>query len=413
MGKVFRTARCKCGWNKNYNEPPAREPKCPKCGSNDTRYSYWRIQYKTATGNTETETLDGCSNVKLAREILSTREGAIAERRYLGRAEQVTYEEGRDLYLAWLTEATANGDIRPRTKEFYEQRIKILDEYFEGHILNDLNTYIIKEYTNQRRKVISERTGRKLTNSTINRELSTLSVMIGKLCDGSICRNKQPILSVNPIREMDKLSENKAKQQALEVEQMWHLIDCATTPQVKLFMQIGFFTGLRHSNILNFRWEQIDFKQHQITFESYEMKGKRTEVIEMPEYLENALTEYRKSLKVVYPHVLTSQCRGRNRKGQPYNNLDRPWLESCIAAGLYREQMNLKGEMVKVATFTPHGMKHTFVSLMDEANDDKRMVQAAAMHSSITTTERYTKVQQKRKRAAVAKFEEVAIRSRG
>ena len=96
-------------------------------------------------------------------------------------------------------------------------------------------------------------------NGTINRELSTLSHILSKAVEWRWIKAKQCTVT--------KLAEEMGRRIALTNEQCDALVDAAIADRDTycwLFVAFGLNTGMRHSEILAVRFDQVDFDKLRI-----------------------------------------------------------------------------------------------------------------------------------------------------
>ena len=120
------------------------------------------------------------------------------------------------------------------------------------------------------------------------------------------------------------------------------LVSNAPMPHLKLFLRIGFATGARKEAIEELRWDMIDFDGNTINFGNVDHKKRRPKISMIPELREHLLAAYKFRCSDYVIEYKGSKA-GNVKKG--------------IASAARRACL---------PWFTPHIMKHSFVTWMAE-----------------------------------------------
>ena len=127
-------------------------------------------------------------------------------------------------------------------------------------------------------------------------------------------------------------------------------------------------TSLRRSNVLNARWEQIDFKTSTMTIAKEEMKLKKKELQKANDFVLPLATQTIELLEKI------KEVSGEGIYIFPSMRADRPMskntmLELVRYLGYEKEQ------------FTPHGFRAMFATMANEQSDFERdLVDAQLAH---------------------------------
>lgn len=176
----------------------------------------------------------------------------------------------------------------------------------------------------------------------------------------------------NPCRHVKKFKE-QSRERFLSAEEMARLGEafrqCGAeqleSPQVLLALQLLIYTGCRRNEILELRWDWIDFTHKRINFPDSKT-GKKTldlndAVIELLHKVERVVGN---------PFVIV----GKN--GQKHLvNLRKPWQRIMKRAGL--ENIRL------------HDLRHSFASVGAASGLSLPMIGKLLSHKQATTTQRY------------------------
>lgn len=215
------------------------------------------------------------------------------------------------------------------------------------------------------------RDNKKIAASTINKYTCVLS----KAFNLAVGDN---FLEINPCKGIKKLKENNEITRYLTAEEekrLYAVLPAHIEPIVTCALQ----TGLRRSNILNLRWEQIDFEYRFIEIEKQENKGHKQ--IRIP--ITNKLMDVFKRIGIKeHGYVFVNL-----ETGKPYNTIRKSWSSALKAAN--------------IENFRFHDLRHTVGTRLIEKGIDIRTVQELFAHSSVLTTQRYIHTNIARKREAM------------
>ncbi len=169
----------------------------------------------------------------------------------------------------------------------------------------------------------------------------------------------------------------------------------AAAPHLRPILVVAFGTGLRKGDILNLKWEDIDFDRRLISL----TMQKTDDLIEIPmmPMVEGALRRMKAEADVrsaaggpVCPYVFVSIRPGR-RQHEYTKIVD---LKTAFHAALRRAGLADKG-------YRFHDIRRTFASTLANGGVALTKVQRLLGHRSVTTTERYLNVKLEDKRQAV------------
>ncbi len=156
-----------------------------------------------------------------------------------------------------------------------------------------------------------------------------------------------------------------------EVELYKHLPE-----YLKLIVTVALHTGLRRGNILELRWEQINFDYKMI--EVLKNKGNKKIQIPLSETLYEEFSKMRQDEGYVFVNPET---------GLPYQDI--------------KKAFNTAKEKAGIKNFRFHDLRHTVATRLVEKGIDLAVVQDLLAHSNIQTTMRYANPVPKRKLEAI------------
>lgn len=151
-----------------------------------------------------------------------------------------------------------------------------------------------------------------------------------------------------------------------------HIIGNITNAKHKLMVALAYGAGLRVSEIINLRVEDVDLDE--LTLHIKEAKGKKDRITVFPEKLKVDLMKiigFKKADDLVFESERGGKLTGRTAQKV---------FESALK----------KAGIKKNATF--HSLRHSFATHLLENGVDMRYVQELLGHANIRTTQIYTKV---------------------
>jgi site-specific recombinase XerD len=158
----------------------------------------------------------------------------------------------------------------------------------------------------------------------------------------------------------------------------------------KAILETLFSTGLRVSELAGLSREQVNLKKDEFTVRG---KGKKLRIVFLSEAAKKWIKDYLNLREDTSPWLLMRHDRaGKNAE----NNLSPRSIERLVekyakAAGITKH-------------ISPHTLRHSFATDLLNANVDTRIVQEMLGHKSITTTQIYTHITNKKLREVHKKY---------
>ncbi len=264
------------------------------------------------------------------------------------------YEKYKDLYTEFLISE------KNLSKNSLNNYLVDLDQFFFDQDSNTSNINIkIKTYIAQLRK-------RNLKSSSVNRKISTLKNYLKFL-------HTEKIIDQIDFQEFETLSTVKKIPKAISKSQMEQIFeDLKKSKQTNaglyiLILKLIYLSGLRISEALNLKWSDINHQDNSIYV--YGKGSKERKVFIINDYLVQL-----KNLEKNNQYVFTI-----NKKKISTRSVNK-FLQNCYDNSLIKNKLS------------SHIFRHSFATTMLENNADIRHIQKLLGHSSISTTEIYTKV---------------------
>jgi len=235
-----------------------------------------------------------------------------------------------------------------------KNRIKHLRDRFGDYPLINFSTRLIEQFQ-------MERIRKGNTPATVNRYISILKHMFTKARDWEMVNHE----TYEKVRSVKPLPENNSRLRFLTKEECAALID-ACEPHLKPIVRLALNTGMRKSEILNLRWDQVDL-QHGFILLDKTKNGERRE-IPINSTVRHTLSKMIRRLDI--PYVFFNP-----RSGKPYKD-----IRMAFHTALRR---------ARIKDFRFHDLRHTFASHLVMAGVDIRTVQELLGHKTLDMTLRY------------------------
>ncbi len=276
------------------------------------------------------------------------------------------YEKYKDLYTQFLISE------KNLSKNSLNNYLVDLDQFFFDQDSNSSNINIkIKTYIAQLRK-------RNLKTSSVNRKISTLKNYLMFL-------HTEKIIDQIDFQEFESLSSVKKIPKAISKSQMEQIFeDLKKSKQTNaglyiLILKLIYLSGLRISEALNLKWSDINHQDNSLYV--YGKGSKERKVFIINDYLVQL-----KNLEKNNQFVFTI-----NKKKISTRSVNK-FLQNCYDNSLIKNKLS------------SHIFRHSFATTMLENNADIRHIQKLLGHSSISTTEIYTKVAKSMKKRVLDSY---------
>ncbi len=215
-----------------------------------------------------------------------------------------------------------------------------------------------------------------LAKATINKYLTIVKHSFTKAYEWEMI----PEQSLKKIRKVKPLRGENKRLRFLSQDEIQALLN-SCEPHLYPIVFTALNTGMRKSEILNLKWQQIDLKHGFILLEKTK-NGERRE-IPMNEPLKQMFRELFTDRKLDTEYVFANPKTGR-----PYTkDLKRSFHTACRKAG--------------IRDFKFHDLRHTFASQLVMNGVDLKTVQELLGHKDIKMTLRYSHLSHAHKKEAV------------
>jgi integrase len=249
-------------------------------------------------------------------------------------------------YIAWAE--------RQRGFRQKQSIVRQLVNVFGQYSLRAFTSRLLEQYQTERMQK-----GNKA--ATINRHIATIKHMFTKAVEWDMVAEG----ALKRIRKAKLLEESNRRLKYLCKEDCQALVDNCDK-HIKPIVTIALYTGMRKSEILQLKWDNVDLKHGFILLELTK-NGERRE-IPINARVREALTGITRRLDV--PYVFYDPITGK-----PYEDIKRSFTSACRRAG--------------INDFRFHDLRHTFASQLVMAGVDLTTVKELLGHKTLTMTLRY------------------------
>ncbi|TYW05591.1 tyrosine-type recombinase/integrase [Listeria monocytogenes] len=274
------------------------------------------------------------------------------------------------LYSKQLTDGTIDNNISIITRELFDKVVKI-----------DITKV---EYRN----ILSNMRNR-LSKNTMYSYVNVIKRFYDYLIDFKFYNGKNPFSSAVVKITASKQKNVLYEDEILDIYKIFVMGDKTTGYQEFLF-DFLYSTGIRLAEFINLNIYDFDFENRVITVVG---KGNKERIVVYNESLEQTMLSYLKARQAIMKF---------HRKSHSYFLIDFNTGQRLKAARVYNEIIRV-GDIVH-RKIHPHMLRHSFATHLLENGCDLRYIQELLGHSSVSTTEIYTKVQLKQKQNTILKF---------
>jgi len=244
----------------------------------------------------------------------------------------------------------------PNTVLSYERACGYLEDFMGRRYLSDIRPRHVEDYQQERAKVADF--------GTVNLELAQLKAILNAAVRwGYLMEN--PAKGVRPLRLPEKEPPFMTRDQVARLYP-------ACTGWLHTFVALALNTGLRLSEILALKWEDIDLRNRVVKVrsdEEFTTKGKRNRMVPINDFLAGVLS--RVSRHITSPFVIYNKG-GASPK-------------ACKVWSRFKYALKQAG----LPHFRVHDLRHTYGTTLAANGVDVVTIMKLMGHSDIKTTMRY------------------------
>jgi integrase len=276
---------------------------------------------------------------------------------------QITQPAPQMTFGALTARFLAEGDSRP----WHIDRLKVLLPYWSETPIGRIHKAMATDYRKRRHAA------KAVTDTTINRDLEALRHILFWAVD-------EGLLTANPLSRMRLIPERRKPCSVLGLDEEQQLL-AASAPHLRIIIITAIDTGMRRGELLNQRWEHIDFNRNLLFVSQSKTAGGEGREIPFTNRIYELLLAERKEEGLLFTF-----------KGKPIRVIKTAWKAAVRRAGIRYRRF--------------HDLRHTFNTRLMEAGVMQEVRKALMGHSSGEDVNSiYTHVELPAKREAIRKLE--------
>ncbi len=268
--------------------------------------------------------------------------------------ESITFNELSSEYIEYI-------ELHKKSFKRDMTSLRKLRAEFGDIRLNKITPFDVEKYKMKRRKEVSP--------ASVNRELACIKYMFNLAI-------KWGKTTKNPVKDVKLFKEKNRRLRFLNEDEIIRLID-SCSDQLRPVVITAIYTGMRRGEILNLKWDDIDFNRNLIQID--ETKSGSPRDVPMNDFLRQTMLELKSRSSQEYVFV--------NRLGKPYRDV--------------REAFERALKKAEISDCTFHTLRHSAASLLIMSNVDLVTVKEILGHKTIQMTMRYSHLTGKHKQQAM------------
>jgi len=281
------------------------------------------------------------------------------------------------IYQDWLSNLRNIKGLSDNTLEAYKIDIIKFIYFLRNYLGNDPSLSDLRKLTNNNfRGYLAEQKNLGISNISIARQISSLKSFFNYLIKIKKIDNS-PILNLKGPKQKKSLPRPIIADLAIEVIKEAKNIDdekwIGQRNQTILILLYG--CGLRISEALNLNYSDITSNDYLVI----KGKGNKERIVPIMDYIRDSIVNYIKVCPFEFSNSDPLFIGKRRKRLSP----------RIIQYALEKIRVSLS----LPETATPHALRHSFATHLLENGGDLRTIQELLGHSSLSTTQKYTKVE--------------------
>lgn len=285
-----------------------------------------------------------------------------------------------------------------KTLENYRHYLRRLIEFAGGNLtIGEIDLDLINNYRLYLNRLQDDQHKPLLTVKTQSYHLIALRAFLKFLIkqDYSTLAPEKIELGKMPDRTVDFLERE-------ELESLFKTVDRSKINGLRDYaiLRTLYSTGLRISELVSLDRDQINLETREFRVMG---KGSKYRIVFLSEEAAKALAEYLRNRKDQWKPVFINHGRGKEKESGKVKVADNEnrRITTTMVQYLIRNYARAAGLVKRV---TPHKLRHSFATELLKNGADIRSVQEMLGHSSITTTQIYTHLTNRRLKEIHDKF---------
>lgn len=311
------------------------------------------------------------------------------------RGERLTVARGHAEEVVQMTVSQAIAKYKSYTKTHNKSwaedwsRVESFDQMYGEMYLSEIKPHHIDTYLNmlrsktvrKRDKVSGNVTDLPITECTVKHYLTIVKRMFSFLSELELYN------SVNPAKAVKIKKYDNTIVEWLTEEELNRFIEICASGRYKMrggeLMLFALYTGLRRSSIFRMRWADVDLDKSAYTL----INQKNSKITTI--YMSGLACDLLKRL----PHGRPDEYIFPGPEGKERKDIRSLWERVRNDAGIR-------------PTFRFHDLRHNFATMLREAGVDLDVVSKMLSHSSVTVTQRYAHIKDKKLQDAASAIDD-------
>ncbi|PJC37136.1 hypothetical protein CO046_02195 [Candidatus Peregrinibacteria bacterium CG_4_9_14_0_2_um_filter_53_11] len=286
-----------------------------------------------------------------------------------------------------------------KTIENYHRYLRRFSEFAGQISAAEITLPLVQSYRLHLNRLTDERASRRTTEGqTLSKKTQNYHVIALRAFLKYLIKNDIQTLAPEKI-ELSKIPERTVEfLSAEEVARLFEAIptDAPAGLRDAAILETLYSTGLRVSELARLDRAHVDLQRREFMVRG---KGRKPRIVFLTERAVTQISAYLKSREDAFNPLFINARRARSDTDITLG--ERRRLSTVSIESIVRKYAMLAGITKKV---TPHTLRHSFATTLLQNGADIRAVQEMLGHASITTTQIYTHLTNKRLREVHEKF---------
>lgn len=270
------------------------------------------------------------------------------------RRNELGLQDTKKTWTSFIGEYLNYSKANKRPGTFYLDKFVLTNfsNLFRPSFIRNIGPHQIEQYKQERLNTISP--------TTVNIEFRTLKTAFSKAVEWKY-------LDVNPAKYVKQIKIPPKTPRFLSKKEIKKLLTSITNKTFRLIIKTFILTGFRLSELMNLRWEDINWKRKIITIQAhddFQPKDYQIRTIPMHKDLFILFRPIKKNGGYIFTNVDGSRLKKRN--------LEKQFQKAIKKAGIHYCRI--------------HDLRHTFASHLVMSGVDLTTVKEILGHSSYSTT---------------------------
>lgn len=320
--------------------------------------------------------------------------------------QSITFQEWIEEFLV----SYKRNEIKITTYEGYMRiyRKHIEDSQLGKTALNQVTTEILQRYYND-----------KLNDGYNSKTVHSIGIVVGAALNHAV---KLKMLSENPNRYTSIPKKKKYEASVLSTEEVRRIVNEAKAEEIYPIIVTTVYTGMRKGEAMALKWENVDFQKRRIYIKNSlckidgdqtDEKGHRHARYEILEPKTKESIRMVPMMDEVYEALMLQKERqemDKKRYREIYLDQGLVFTDSCgnfLPQRQFMDQYHAFLRKYEITDIRFHDLRHTFATLLIEADVSMKVVQELLGHSTITTSmDIYTHVSDEKKEQALDRLQQ-------